>query len=196
MTQGYWVIYQIYCPAQTKVTVILGGRPHEIALLRNAHALHRFGRLSTRILKTQRLKTHFIDNGSQGGEIQKRSPPVVMWTANLHTFRNNDAIAPPLDLLNLWTLRRLITTTTTLAIFIFFLLCSVSPSTVCLFTACKLNAHVLCLPLHFWWMSSTTYRPGVWTTALSQIFLKWWWGRLRKKRLFSPVWTGPWLDRL
>uniref|UniRef100_A0A671U678 Phospholipase A2 n=1 Tax=Sparus aurata TaxID=8175 RepID=A0A671U678_SPAAU len=30
----------------------------------NAHVLHRFGRLSTRILKTQRLKTHFLENGS------------------------------------------------------------------------------------------------------------------------------------
>ena len=31
------------------------------------------------------------------------------WMANLHTFPNNDAISPPLDLWNLW---RLITTTT------------------------------------------------------------------------------------
>ena len=63
----------------------------------NAHVLHHLGRPSTRILKTQRLKRHFFENGCQGGEIQKRSPPVFMWTANLHTFRNDDAIAPPLD---------------------------------------------------------------------------------------------------
>ena len=88
-----------------------------------------------------------------------------------------------------------------LAIFIFFLLCSVSPSTVCLFTTHKLNAHALCLLLHFWWMSSATYRPGIWTTVFSvffscsiwtQIFLKWCRGRRRKKkRSFSPMWTAP-----
>ena len=44
------------------------------------------------------------------------------------------------------------------AIFIFFLLCSVSPSTVCLFTARKLSEHAPCLLLHLWWMSSATYR--------------------------------------
>ena len=32
----------------------------------NAHVLHCFGRPSTRILKTQRLKMHFFENGSQG----------------------------------------------------------------------------------------------------------------------------------
>ena len=30
--------------------------------------LHLFGQLSTLILKTQRLKTHFFENGSQGGQ--------------------------------------------------------------------------------------------------------------------------------
>ena len=51
-------------------------------------------------------QTHFSENGSQGGEIRKRSPPVVVWTANPHTFQTDDAIAPPL---NLWTLQCLIT---------------------------------------------------------------------------------------
>ena len=88
----------------------------------------------------------------------------------------------------------------TVAIFILFLLCSVSPSTVSLFTARKLNAHDLCTLRRFWWMPSATYRPGIWTTAFSvivsgsvwmQIFLKWWRGRQRKKkRLFLPMWTG------
>ena len=42
---------------------------------------------------TRILSTHFLESGSQGGKIQKRSPPVLVWTANSHTF-------PPLDL---WT---------------------------------------------------------------------------------------------
>ena len=67
---------------------------------------------STRILKTQRLKTHFLETGSQGGEIRKRSPPVLVWTVNPHTFRNDDAIAPPRPLASeLWTTWRLPTTT-------------------------------------------------------------------------------------
>ena len=80
------------------------------------------------------------------------------------------------------------------------MLCSVSPSTVCLFTACKLHAHAPSPLLHFWWISSATYRPGMWTTAFTvifsgsvwtQIFLKRCRGRLRKNRLFSYVWTSP-----
>ena len=39
----------------------------------NVHVLHRFGRPSIRILKTQRLKTYFFETGSQGREIRKRS---------------------------------------------------------------------------------------------------------------------------
>ena len=65
---------------------------------KNAHVLHRFGRLSTQILKMQSLKTHFSETRSQGGEIRKHSPRVFMWTANLHTVRNDDAIAPLLNL--------------------------------------------------------------------------------------------------
>ena len=38
-----------------------------------------------------------FENGSQGGEIRKHSPPVLMWTAIPHTFQNDDAIAPPRD---------------------------------------------------------------------------------------------------
>ena len=33
----------------------------------------------------------------------------------------------------------------------------------------KLNVHAPCLLLHFWRMSSATYRPGIWTTAFSVI---------------------------
>ena len=73
------------------------GRPDENALLRNV--LRCFGRPSTQILKTQRLRTHFFDSGSQGGKIRKSSPPIFLWTANPHTFQNDDAIAPLLDLL-------------------------------------------------------------------------------------------------
>ena len=75
--------------------------------------------------------------------------------------------------LDLLTPRHLITTTTTmvdymfvfmpqkildwimnnrLAISVFFLLCWVSPSTVCLFTVCNLYVHAPSL-LHFWWIS-------------------------------------------
>ena len=67
----------------------------------NAHVLHHFGQPSTRILKTQCLKTHFFENGSQGGKTWKHRPPVLVWTVNPHTFQNDDAIAPPLDLLAL-----------------------------------------------------------------------------------------------
>ena len=44
------------------------------------------------------------------------------------------------------------------AIFIFFFLCSVSSSTVCFFTASKLNVHAPSLLLCFWWIWSATYR--------------------------------------
>ena len=36
--------------------------------------------------------------------------------------------------------------------------CLVSPSTACLYTACKLYAHAPSLLLHFWWISNATYR--------------------------------------
>ena len=48
------------------------------------------------------------------------------------------------------------------AIFV-FLLCSVSSSTVCLYTACKLYAHAPSLLLHFGWISSATHSPGIWS---------------------------------
>ena len=51
------------------------------------------------------------------------------------------------------------------AIFVFFLLCSVSPSTVCLYTVRNLYAHSPSHLLCFWWISSATYRPAIWTTA-------------------------------
>ena len=54
-----------------------------------------------------------------------------------------------------------------LAIFIFFLLNSVSLSTVCLYTERKLYAHAPSLLLRFWWISSPTHRPGIWTTTLN-----------------------------
>ena len=36
-------------------------------------------------------------NRSQGGKIQKRSPPVPVWTANPHTLQNDHAITQPHD---------------------------------------------------------------------------------------------------
>ena len=57
----------------------------------NTHFLHHFGRSSTWI-----LKTHFFC-----GKIRKRSPRIFVWRANTRTFRNDDAIAPSLDLLPL-----------------------------------------------------------------------------------------------
>ena len=65
----------------------------------NAHVLHRFGCLSTRILKTQHLKMHKM--GLRVKKIRERSPPVFMWTANPCTFRNDDATTPPFNLLPL-----------------------------------------------------------------------------------------------
>ena len=56
------------------------------------------------------------------------------------------------------------------AIFVFFLLCSFSSSTVCLYTVCKLYVHAPPLLLSFWWISSATYRPGVWTTVCWAVF--------------------------
>ena len=63
----------------------------------------------------QCLKTQSFENRCQGEKIQKRSPPILVWMANPHTFQNDDAIAPPLDLLPPTSEppRRLITTTTT-----------------------------------------------------------------------------------
>ena len=80
------------------------------------------------------------------------------------------------------------------------LLCSVSPSTVCLHTARKLNAHAPPLLLCFWWISSTTYRPGIWTTATvwdpfgrkySRNDAKERGKDRGKKRLLSYMWTRP-----
>ena len=57
----------------------------------------------------------------------------------------------------------------------------VHASTVCLYTVCKLYAHAPSPLLHFWSISSATYRPGIWTTECwvvyngsiwTQIFLK------------------------
>ena len=48
---------------------------------------------------------------------------------------------------------------------VFFLLCSVSSSTVCLYTVCKLYVHAPSLPMHFLWISSPTCRSGIWTKA-------------------------------
>ena len=135
----------------------------------NAHVLHRFGRLSTRILKTQRLKMHFFETGSQGGEIRKRSTRVFMWTANPHTFQNDDAIAPPLDLLPLTSEPR-----------------DVSQQqqqqwrTTCLLVLQRI--------LSLW---TTPFSVVISGSMWMQIFLKRWRGGQRKKRSFSPVWTGP-----
>ena len=112
---------------------------------------------------------------------------------------------------NLWLLtpRRLITTTTTtmvdyMLVFVLqkilslFLLCSVSPSTVCLYTARRFYAHAPSL-LCFLWISSATYRPGIWTKACwavyngsiwTQIFLKRCQGRRGKKDCFGTCGHG------
>ena len=95
------VLNRFWTTTSVPVDIASGAVHTKTLFCENAHILHRFGRPSTRILKTQRLKTHFFETRSQGGEIQKCSPPVFMWTANLHTFQNDDAIAPPLDLLPL-----------------------------------------------------------------------------------------------
>ena len=71
----------------------------------------------------------------------------------------------------------------------------------CLFVYSKLNAHAPSLLLRFWWMSSATYRPGIWSTVLSvvfsgsawmQIFLKRCRGRRRKKKIIFVRVGGPW----
>ena len=54
-----------------------------------------------------------------------------------------------------------------LAIFVSVLFCS---STVCMYTVHKLYVHAPSPLLSFWWISSTTYRPRIWTTACSVVF--------------------------
>ena len=51
-----------------------------------------------------------FETWSQGGNIWKLRPCVLVWTVNPQTLRIDDIIVPPLDL---WTPRRLKTTTTT-----------------------------------------------------------------------------------
>ena len=99
-------------------TVSLAQRPstrkHSFAFsCESSHVLHRLGQPSTQILKTQWLKTHFFENGSQGGKIRKRSPPVLVWTVNLHPKRWRHHPSPRPLASDLWTPRHLITTTTT-----------------------------------------------------------------------------------
>ena len=73
--------------------------PHEIALLQKHTRIASFWpTVHMDPKKQESLKTHFFENGSQGGEIRKHSPRAFMWTANPHTFQNDDAIAPPLNL--------------------------------------------------------------------------------------------------
>ena len=94
---------------------------------------------------------HFFENRSQGGKKRQRSPPILVWIANSFTsllvHTNNSGFLVP-------------------ALFV-FLLCSVSPFTVCLqhvsICACSI--------------SSSTFEMMR--------------GRRRKKILFSYVWTNP-----
>ena len=71
--------------------------------------------------------------------------------------------------------------------------------TVSLYTVRKLYAHAPSLLLCFWWISSTTYRPGTWTMVFwvlnsgsvwTQIFLKWCRGRQRKKDRYGTCGLG------
>ena len=74
-------------------------------------------------------------------------------------------------------------------------------SIYCLFVYSRKHyAHAPSLPLRFWWISSATYRPGIWATVFwvvfsgsvwTQIFLKWCQGRQGNKRSFWYVWTRP-----
>ena len=81
-----WPQNIIVTPSNYTVIVCVPARPSTLPPLslavqtrmlfcENAHVLHRFGRPSTRILKTQRLKTHFFENGSQGGKIKNAALP-------------------------------------------------------------------------------------------------------------------------
>ena len=63
---------------------------------------------------------------------------------------------------------------------IVFLLCSVSPSTVCLYTAHKLYAHAPSLLLHF--QSNSTPRPGIWTKACWVVYNRSVWMQIYLKR--------------
>ena len=84
----------IFCPCVLHVRGLYLTVQTRRLFCKNAHVLHSFGCLSTWI-----LKTHFFENESQGGKIRKRSPSIFVWTAIPHTYQNNDAITPPLDLL-------------------------------------------------------------------------------------------------
>ena len=140
----------------------------------NAHVLHLFGQPSIRI-----LKPHFFENGSQGWEIRKRIPPVLMCTANPHTSHNNNnngglhvRVRAAEDIEPFLQLTRLVVESELQQQFDlincphkrfwfpytshFHLLAVFSFSVNCLFTVWKLNAHAPCLLLRFWWMSSAT----------------------------------------
>ena len=186
----------------------------------------------------QSLWMYSFETWSQSGKIRKHHPCVLVWTANPHTLRIDEAIYPTLDLLTLW---RLITTTTTtmadyMLVFVLQKILSLVTRTTyytplplpwakkdygqltwhfhlllvvlvfsffCLYTVRKLYVHAPSLLLRFWWISSATYRPDIWTTASwvvyngsvsMQIFLKQCQGRWGKKRLFLYVWTWPQLN--
>ena len=159
-----------------------------------------------------------------------RRPRVLVRTVNLRTLRIDDLQPPtssPCDYTLVFMLQKISSVSGLLGQnilllccyaeqkrlmdnihhIIFFFLCSVSSSTVCLCTVCKLYTQAPSLRLHFWWISSATYRPGIWTTAcwvvynwsvLMQIFLKRCRGRRGGKRSFWFVWTWPewWFVRI
>ena len=88
--------------------------PHGIVLCFNAHVLHNFGRSSKWI-----LLTHFFETWSQGGNILKCRPCILMWTANLHSLCWHHRPTPQPLAFNLLTPQRLIITTTTMADYMF-----------------------------------------------------------------------------
>ena len=58
----------------------------------------------------------------------------------------------------------------------------VSSSTVRLYRERELYVHAPSLLVHFWWISSATYRPGIWTTACWVVYNRSVWTQVILKR--------------
>ena len=153
---------------------------------------------------------HTLLNPGLGGKIWKRCPCVLVWTANPHTLRIDDAnngglhacvclsglLGQNILLLCHYAERKRIMDHQ-LDIFIFFFLCSLSPSTVCLCTVQKLYAHALSLRLRYWWIQVAAIGleyelQHVESFTMDPFRCKYSWNDAEEdgeKRLFWYVWT-------
>ena len=120
---------------------------------------------------TQRLKCTFLKTGLRVAKSNNAALLVLVWTANPHTLWNDDVIAPPLDLLPptseprdvSWQQQQWRTTCLCSCHRRYWLL-------LLLWDVVVSEMHAPSLLLRFWWISSATYRPGIWTTAFLVVF--------------------------